>query len=104
MVAFAEDRSWRVRYQLASSFVPLVAHFPTELLEELLFVFIKLIRDSEQEVKAPKISRLSFRTCQTFEADQRDRLEVQQLAKSVVLPNWFLNQVFLNIFYLAFLS
>jgi len=59
VLALAEDKSWRVRYQVASSFVTLGGALSQELNQQLLHVFIKLLKDSEQEVRTAAAGKVS---------------------------------------------
>jgi len=59
VLACAADKSWRVRYQLASSFVTLAVEVNPSLMQELLSVFVNLLQDSEHEVRSAAAGKIS---------------------------------------------
>lgn len=59
VLACAEDRAWRVRFMVASGFVTLASEIEKDLVKELVHVFIKLLRDSEPEVRTAAAGKVS---------------------------------------------
>ena len=59
MLSAGEDKSWKVRFQLAKHFPQLAGHFSKDVFESsLIQIFNLLLNDSEPEVKKEALSQL----------------------------------------------
>jgi len=59
ILSLAEDKSWRVRYMVANSYVNLATAISQDMKHQLVQVFIKLLKDSEQEVRTAAAGNVS---------------------------------------------
>lgn len=59
LIATSQDASWRVRYMVADCFVTLSKSLSEDTVKEVLPVFVKLLSDSEQEVRTAAAGKAS---------------------------------------------